>query len=570
MKKHFLKKSIIPALVTAAVLLTFVVPGCQQTTNPPVEEPRIYTGAESEEVWRAVAAASPGATIYTTGFEYPAADASTKISGWNIPAGVTVELLDSASPHTFHFHLQYHSTGPGTLKIDRLTAVNDTPGLELETIMLPGGVVGGSTNPAVQVSTLEIGGALWLTGGLDRISGKLTSPGGIVRLLPGTKILTGAEGREAVTVNDTNGGAYFHSIVRNLVTGSSTVTITEAVTFQAVTAAENAAYGDDGALVIDSAAMGLGSGGGRLVINAPGKTVTVKSIDGTGLAAVTVQAGTLVVTGAVTNVAGTAITKSSGASITVGGTEYGAEGAGFAWFETASGSVSGALVDETAAGNPFYGKYWNKGTGPGGVTFTDVFNINGTMSTIHCCGDVGEYNSFSYFIWKNMLVFYGSDGGVYDDGLHVETLTVSDADTINAVTVIDGRDHTFTTITAAPFNPAKLFNDAGLTISGNLYKPDPAGSALALNNEFTGTWQAAGGVIYEFRADGTLVWTAPDGRTADYSYLVRNKESTRVLVTLTHNGGYTLQTAAYAKTGDSITLTAGSGAAAETLIITRK
>jgi hypothetical protein len=209
-----------------------------------------------------------------------------------------------------HMHTLYNSTGPGTYKIDALTGY---------AVMLPGGAPPSPFN--FQVSTLEIGGTLWLVGGLDLISGAMTSPGGIVRLLPNTKVKIGAAGNEAITVTDIAGGAYYHTIVRNLVIGSSTVTIKKAVTFKAVTTTESASYGS---FTMNSTALGLGSTGGSLVINAPGEIVTIDSLDGTGLGTLKVIAGTLAIqnAGGLTNLAPAKITISGGAQITIAGVGY--------------------------------------------------------------------------------------------------------------------------------------------------------------------------------------------------------------------------------------------------------
>ncbi|MDR2160088.1 MAG: hypothetical protein LBP23_08495 [Treponema sp.] len=241
----------------------------------------------------------------------PAVDENGK-SDWGIPAGVTLVLMNGS---TWHMHTQYNYTGLGTFKYEA-TSGNAT--------MLPGGTP--SNGYTFQVSTLEIGGTLWLVGGIARISGAMTSPGGIVRMLGGTKLLTGESGSETLTVSDAaeHGGAYWHVIVKNLVLGSSTLTIKDAITFAAVTVTENATYGG---FTMDSSALGLGNSGAALVINAPGKTVTVKSIDCENgkLASITVQAGTLAVTDAedgLTNIGSTEITIEPGASLTINGVPY--------------------------------------------------------------------------------------------------------------------------------------------------------------------------------------------------------------------------------------------------------
>jgi hypothetical protein len=216
-------------------------------------------------------------------------------------------------------HTQYNYTGLGTLKYEA-TSGNAT--------MLPGGT---PTEYNFQVSTLEIGGTLWLVGGIERISGAMTSPGGIVRLLKETKLLTGESGSETLTVSDNadHGGVYWHVIVKNLVLGSSALTVKDAITFADVTVTENATHTNSagtGSFTMDSSALGLGNNGASLVINAPGKTVTVKSIDCENgkLASIQVQEGTLAITDTdgLKNTSGTTITVSSGASLTINGAPY--------------------------------------------------------------------------------------------------------------------------------------------------------------------------------------------------------------------------------------------------------
>lgn len=274
----------------------------------------VYNSSDTAggSVFDAISGKTSGTYLLCGAPTRPAVDENGK-SDWGIPAGVTLVLMDGS---TWHMHTQYNYTGLGTFKYEA-TSGNAT--------MLPGG-----TPPApytFQVSTLEIGGTLWLVGGIERIYGAMTSPGGIVRLPGGTRLLTGASGSETVTVTDTapHGGAYWHVIVKNLVVGSSTLTIKDAITFAAVTVTENATYGSN-AFTMDSSALGLGNSGGSLVVNAPGKTVTVKSIDCENgkLANITVTAGTLDVTDAdgITNTTGTTITVSSGASLTIADIEY--------------------------------------------------------------------------------------------------------------------------------------------------------------------------------------------------------------------------------------------------------
>jgi hypothetical protein len=272
----------------------------------------VYNSGHGSEVFTDMAAGTYN-TYYLRGAPTrPAVDENGK-SDWGIPEGVTMALMSGA---TWHMHTQYNYTGLGTLKYEATSG---------SATMLPGGTP--SSPYTFQVSTLEIGGTLWLVGGIERIYGAMTSPGGIVRLLGGTRLLTGESGSETLTVSDNaeHGGAYWHVIVKNLVIGSSTVTIKDTITFADVTVTENATYGTN-SFTMNSKNLGLGESDASLVINAPEKIVTVKSIDGeTGkLKTIQVLAGTLAITDedGLKNVSNTTITVSPGASLTIDGTPY--------------------------------------------------------------------------------------------------------------------------------------------------------------------------------------------------------------------------------------------------------
>jgi hypothetical protein len=288
-----------------------------QITGTPVETKSahpVYNSVDKEggSVFDEIKGKTSGTYLLRGAPTRPPVDENGK-SDWGIPDGVTLVLMNGS---TWHMHTQYNYTGPGTFKYEA-TSGNAT--------MLPGGTPGNGYT--FQVSTLEIGGTLWLVGGIERIYGAMTSPGGIVRMLGGTTLLTGESGSQTLTVTDTaeHGGAYWHVIVKNLVLGSSTLTIKDAITFAAVTVTENATYGSN-AFTMNSSALGMGDSGASLVINAPGKTVTVKSIDCENgkLASIAVQAGTLAVTdeGGLVNTDGAAITVSPGASLTINGVPY--------------------------------------------------------------------------------------------------------------------------------------------------------------------------------------------------------------------------------------------------------
>jgi hypothetical protein len=286
-----------------------------QFTGIPVEslsaKAPYYRSGVGTSVFTDIVSAPSGTTLYTTGASYPTPDPVTGKSSWNIPEGATLALVDGGQ---MHMHTLFNYTGPGIYKLAEGTK-----------IMLPGGKPGNSTDD-FQVSTLEIGGTLWvetpfINTSADLIYGAMTSPGGIVRLADGAKVIYGKDSAAVEAITVTGGKAYFHTIVKNLVIGKSTVTIKDTAIFGTVTGKESATYGT---IVMDSDKMvGLGSGG-TLVINAPGKTVTVKSIDAVDIAHITVTAGTLKILDAagLTNATDKVTVGTSGASITINGSPY--------------------------------------------------------------------------------------------------------------------------------------------------------------------------------------------------------------------------------------------------------
>jgi hypothetical protein len=156
-----------------------------------------------------------------------------------------------------------------------------------------------------------------------------------------------------------------------------------------------------------------------------------------------------------------------------------------------------------AADNPFFGNRWVElNTG-----FIYTFKITGILDVEHHCGLEFD-NQFSYLIWKNILVIYGTEMD-NTDTLWAGPFTVSDTD-ISAV-LNNG-------ITESKFDCSS-------------YEPDVdySESQIRLDNIFIGNWQTEGG-DFVFKADGFCTLTGSKGEFAEYSYLVRKDR----LVTLSH------------------------------------
>jgi hypothetical protein len=174
-------------------------------------------------------------------------------------------------------------------------------------------------------------------------------------------------------------------------------------------------------------------------------------------------------------------------------------------------------------GNPFPGKNWINDEG-----FIYTFALDGTIFAEHHCGLEFD-NQFSYLIWKNILVIYGTE--------------MDNADSLKAGTM------------TAAGNAIIFTTTANETIT---YTPATTGTAPvdgdpALDNVFIGTW-IAGNTRYDFAANGTLVETAA-GTSAEYSYLVRKDR----LVTLSREASPLLREYRFEKKGNNITVNPVTG-----------
>jgi len=149
-----------------------------------------------------------------------------------------------------------------------------------------------------------------------------------------------------------------------------------------------------------------------------------------------------------------------------------------------------------SAGGPdvsrFLGWRWTKE----GSDFTWIFKNDGSVSVIHCCGDV--YNQqFNYLLIGNVLITYGSE--ITFDAMEATAFTMTD-------------------------NGVSFTRDNGTKfIRGEADTGPSADSPLALKNDLLGTWQGEDGAEYEFSSDTGLKITSPSG-SGQYGYFIRYKE----------------------------------------------
>jgi len=147
----------------------------------------------------------------------------------------------------------------------------------------------------------------------------------------------------------------------------------------------------------------------------------------------------------------------------------------------------------------FIGRKWAKG----GSEFIWIFKNDGTVSVIHCCGDV--YNEqFSYLFSGNVLITYGSEE--FSDELEATVFTMTETNDIVSFTRSNGIIFT----------------------QGDWYTGFPSDSPLDVSNDMLGVWQGEDGTKYVFNSDAGLQITTASGDSWQYEYLVRYK----VLLTL--------------------------------------
>jgi len=127
-----------------------------------------------------------------------------------------------------------------------------------------------------------------------------------------------------------------------------------------------------------------------------------------------------------------------------------------------------------------------------GTDFVWLFQPDGTVSVIHCCGDV--YNKqFSYLFQGNVLVTYGSETSF--DEIEATNFTVA----------ADGLSFT---------------RDNGTSFKrGKVRDTSSSGSALFLSNALLGTWHGEDGTEYIFGSDSGLLINS-----GQYGYFLRYSE----------------------------------------------
>ncbi|MDR2160495.1 MAG: hypothetical protein LBP23_10560 [Treponema sp.] len=155
-----------------------------------------------------------------------------------------------------------------------------------------------------------------------------------------------------------------------------------------------------------------------------------------------------------------------------------------------------AAVDYTENGPElarFMGWQWAKEE----TDFKWIFKNDGTISVIHCCGELYE-NQFSYLVIGNILVTYGHETAA--DKLEASAITMTG----------DG---------------ASFTRRSGLTfVRGEPNADTEAGAPpLALKNDFTGQWRMDDGSVYRFSDQGEISVTASSG-TDRYAYLIRENQ----------------------------------------------
>jgi len=156
----------------------------------------------------------------------------------------------------------------------------------------------------------------------------------------------------------------------------------------------------------------------------------------------------------------------------------------------------------------FLGWQWEKE----GTDFTWIFKNDGTVSVIHCCGDL-EDEQFGYLLRGNVLITYGAEEGTPE----IEAANVIMADNGESFTRSNG---------------TKFIRGEAI--------PDSSSSSVVLSNNLLGTWQGANGT-YTFSSDTGLLINSEqygyfaivnellimgplaDGETADVLYYTFNR-----------------------------------------------
>jgi len=143
-----------------------------------------------------------------------------------------------------------------------------------------------------------------------------------------------------------------------------------------------------------------------------------------------------------------------------------------------------------SAGGPDISMFLEWEWAKAGTDFVWLFQPDGTVSVIHCCGDVYK-KQFSYLFRGNVLITYGSETSF--DEIEATNFTVS----------ADGLSFT---------------RDNGISFTrGKARDTSSSGSALDLSNALLGKWYGEDGTEYIFDSDSGLLINS-----GQYGYFVRN------------------------------------------------
>jgi hypothetical protein len=131
-----------------------------------------------------------------------------------------------------------------------------------------------------------------------------------------------------------------------------------------------------------------------------------------------------------------------------------------------------------------------------GSDFIWLFKNDGTVSVIHCCGEV-YHRQFSYLFCGNVLITYGHETSF--DEMEATLFTMTDDDA------------SFTRANGTSF------------ARGERDTSSLAVLPLVLSNGLLGTWQGDGDTQYEFHSGAELEISSASG-SGRYGYLVRYAE----------------------------------------------
>jgi uncharacterized lipoprotein NlpE involved in copper resistance len=161
-----------------------------------------------------------------------------------------------------------------------------------------------------------------------------------------------------------------------------------------------------------------------------------------------------------------------------------------------------------------------------GTDFVWLFQPDGSVSVIHCCGEVYK-KQFSYLFQGNVLVTYGSEMSF--DEIEVTHFAVAD-------------------------NGLSFSRDNGTSFTrGKNRDTSSSGSVLNLSNVLLGTWNGEDGTEYVFSSDTGLMINSDE-----YGYFVRYSELL-ILGTLVDGTQAVLQEYRFNRAGNKLYLRCADG-----------